>query len=194
MRTYLLFALLFIFLTVNAQPDYIPPKFSEWNGKSFPFREWITIDGDTLKQNNFANKVCFFNFFANGCAGCMLEIKYLNRLLKHYSESTDVCIIALYSGDKESYKRFYKSNEIITKASSNSTLQLVSSAVSVPLYDVIAIDPNHFKYKYNAWGIPANMIIDKLGIIRYCGQGFPGDKSDQEEIYYKYISEIEKLR
>ncbi len=167
--------------------------FTDWMGKSFPLEDVVTLNGDTLTQNYFIDKVCFFNFFAAGCPPCMQEIKYLNRLSAYYQDNKDVCILSFFSGSKEEYEKFYKSNEIKTKAGPNSSVQLNLSMVTVPQYPVIPVISGRFGFKYHAWGLPSNLIIDKQGIVRYCKVGFPRKSPDQEDLYSEYISEIDKL-
>jgi len=194
MQIAFLFALLTLNLIVSGQEDHKTIPFSEWKDKRLPIQDWVTIYGDTIKQSTLENKVCFFNFFNRGCPPCVQEVRYLNDLLKHYAEANDVVIIGFYSGTKENYLQYLKANKMETSASSNSSLKLNYSLVTVPKYMIVAMDPYIFQYKYNVWGIPSNLVMDKQGIVRYCSQGFHIDRSIQEKIYSSYGSEIDKLR
>lgn len=188
----LVFLFLNIFVRGQEVSEIVP--FSDWEGKSLPIQDWITMNGDTLNQSFFKGKVCFFSFFAAYCPPCMQEISYLNRLKKHYSVVTDFIIIGFYSGSKESYERYIETNKKETNASSSSQLKLKYSTSPIPEYLIVAIDPNIFKYKYNAWGVPKTLILDKQGIVRDWYNGFPMDRSVQENLYSEYIVEIDKLR
>ncbi len=192
MKAYFLFALLFISLVVNAQADFKPVPFLDWKDKRFPIEDWVTINGDTLKQSFFEGKICFFNFFEPGCPPCMQEIPYLNRLLKHYADSIDVSVIGFFVGTKHDYLDYFKSEKNLQKVSSNPALQL--SLIPIPKYTIVAIDPNLCKYKYNVCGFPSNLILDKNGIVRYIMPGFHVIPSMKEKYYFEYISEIDKLR
>lgn len=194
MRSFILFVLLFLSLGVFGQVDVKKIPFSEWEGKSFPVQDWVAINGDTISKSTFENKVCFINFFAAGCPPCVQEVSYLNSLKKHFSEIKDVIIIGFYSGTKEEYERYVESNKNETNVSSSSQLKLKYSTRPIPKYLIVAIDPSIFRYKYNAWGVPSNLILDKHGIVRYCGNGFPMDRAVQENLYSEYIEEIDKLR
>ena len=188
------FVLLFLNIIVHGQAAFETIPFSDWKDKSLPDHDWITLNGDTLNQSFFHGKVCFFNFFMAGCPPCMQEVKYLNKLFNHYSDSTNVCIVGIFSGDKDDFIKYYKFEESISKASSNSTLQLKYSRVSVPKYTILLIDFNHFKFKYHAWGVPSNLIIDKNGYVQFCKSGFPSEQLFQEKYYSEFVSEIDKLR
>lgn len=193
-KIFVLFVLLIFKLDVFSQADFKITPFSDWKDKRLPLQDWVTINGDTLKQSTFEKKVCFFNFFSNGCPPCMQEVRYLNNLLKHYSEVKDVIIVAFYSGTKESYEKYVKASSDETKASSSSRLNLKYSMTPIPKYLIIPLDPSMFKYKYNAWGVPSNLILDKDGIVRFCSIGFAMERSVQENLYSEYISNIDKLR
>lgn len=188
--------LVFLFLNISVRGQVVSEivPFSDWEGKSFPVQDWITMNGDTLSQSFFKGKVCFLNFFASGCPPCMQEVSYLNMLKTHYSEIKDVIIIGFYSGTKESYKRYIETNEQESRASSGSMLKLKYSMRPIPKYLIVAIDPSIFKYKYNAWGVPKTLILDKQGIVRDLYNGFPMEKSVQENLYSEFVVEIDKLR
>lgn len=194
MKIYCFYILFFLATIVHGQAAFEMIPFSDWQGKTLPDQDWVTLNGDTLNQNFFKGKVCFFNFFIAGCPSCMQEISHLNKLYKRYANSPDVCIVGIYGGDKKNYIKYYQLQEINSKASSNSNLQLTSSIVSVPKYTILLIDFNHFKFKYHAWRAPSNLIVDKKGIVQFCNDGFPITKQGQEQAYSEYISEIEKLR
>lgn len=194
MKTSVLFSLLLLNMVARGQTDFEITPFSDWQGKSFPIQDWATIDGDTLRQSTFANKVCFFNFFSNGCPPCMQEVGYLNSLMKHYSDAKDVIIIGFYSGTKESYEHYVKAVSYETKAGPGSQLNLKYSTTPVAKYVIVPVDPSIFKYKYNAWAVPSNLILDKQGIVRYCSRGFAMERSVQEKLYSEYLSEMDKLR
>lgn len=194
MKNSIFFVLLFLTIIVHGQAAFETIPFSNWKDKSFPVQDWVTLNGDTLNQRFLKGKVCFFNFFSNGCPPCMLEVGYLNGLKKHFTEIKDVIIIGFYSGTKESYERYVEAISNETKASSSSQLKLKYSKTPIPKYLIIPVDPSIFKYKYNVWGVPSNLILDKQGTVRYCSNGFPIDRSVQEYLYSEYISEIEKLR
>lgn len=194
MKISCLLVLLFLAMIVHGQAAFEKIPFADWKGKSLPDQEWLTLNGDTLNQSFFKGKVCFFNFFMAGCPPCMQEIRYLNKLYNHYSDSTDVCIVGVFSGDRDEFLKYYKFEESTYKASSNSTLKLKYSRVSIPKYTILLIDFNHFKFKYHAWGVPSNLIMDKNGIIQVCKSGFPMELSAQEKYYLEYISEIQELR
>lgn len=180
--------------TLYGQVSIKTIPFKDWDGKSFPLQDWGTLNGDTLKQDFFEGKVCFFNFFAAGCPPCMREIKYLNKLSNNYLENMDVCVVSFFCGSKDEFQKFYKSQEYTTKASPNSTLELNYSLVPVPKYTVIPIDSYLFRDRYHAWGVPSNLIINKQGIVKYCRSGFPMEKEAQENLYSEYLSIIDKLR
>jgi peroxiredoxin len=184
--------ILFNFHSYAQAPTEVIP-FTNWENKNFPTQDWITLDGDTLNQKYFIGKVCFFNFFDAGCPPCMKEIKYLNKLLKQYSDNDNFCLISFFRGSKEKYERFYKSNEIQSKASSGSALQLNSSLVTISDYKIVPTQEYQFQHKYHAWGVPSNLITNKKGIVSYCRVGFPMEKLSQEQIYADYIEKIDKL-
>lgn len=152
MKIYCLLVLLSLAMIIHGQAAFEKIPFADWKGKSLPDQEWLTLNGSTLNQSFFKGKVCFFNFFMAGCPPCMQEVRYLNKLYSHYSDSTDVCIVGIFSGEKDEFLKYYKFEESTSKASSNSTLQLKYSRVSVPKYTILLIDFNHFKFKYHAWG------------------------------------------
>lgn len=192
MRILFIGIILVISLLGNAQLGYKPIPFKDWENKKFPITDFITTNGDTLKQSFFEGKVCFLNFFLEGCVPCMRELKYLNRLSEKYSGDKDVCIVGIFIGSLESYKRYYKSKEIRNQASSNSTLQLTSSSVTIPMYPIALIDPYDALYKFNAGGGPLNVVVNKQGIVTKTWQGFAKYESDQENTYAEYISEVEE--
>jgi thiol-disulfide isomerase/thioredoxin len=159
MKILVLFILILFNLSIYGQALVSVVLFTDWKGKSFPMEDLITIDGDTIKKDFFVGKVCVINFFGPGCPPCMQEIEYLNKLTNNYLDNKNVCIISFFLGTKDSFQKYFKSKEFISKASSNSKLQLKFSIVTVPKYAIIPIDDNQFHFKYHAWGIPSNLII-----------------------------------
>ncbi len=111
--------------------------------KQAPLFETLSIDNKAIKFEDYRRKIVVLDFWFIGCPGCEIEKDALTRIAKKYA-GTDVVFISL-SKDNENRLRSY----LMTHP---------SNWICIPGASSIA-------EKYNVYGYPTHIIIDKEGRI-----------------------------
>lgn len=111
--------------------------------KQAPLFETLSIDNKAIRFEDYRRKIVVLDFWFIGCPGCEIEKDALTRIAKKYA-GTDVVFISL-SKDNENRLRSY----LMTHP---------SNWIIIPGASSIA-------EKYNVYGYPTHIIIDKEGRI-----------------------------
>jgi len=142
-----------------------------------------SINGDSISLNQFIGKVVFLNIFFRACGPCIVEVPSLNQLANEY-KSKDVVFIAISLTDsKKSVLHF------IERYNADATsITFIPASLQGELDD--GYDKNNtsnlyrnitkqfLQEKYFVPVAPANIIIDKQGIIKLSILGYA--KKSQE--------------
>ena len=139
----------------------------QWKDKSLPEGNFLQmIDGSVKSFSDYKGKLLVINFWYINCGPCIIEMPYLNDLVKKY-QNEDVQFLALSFDKVLDIKSFLQKTEFIYEHGS------ISRSL---MYDFTPVSPGHF-------------IVDKDGIIRDIIIGAP---RNTEIIFDKLVNLIEK--
>lgn len=120
-------------------------------GKAYPSRSYITIDGEKIDSNFLSNKIVMYNFYFDACDACRLEMKGLNQLYDRYSANNNVVFIAITPDNEEKAKLTQERYGLKFKIISLSGKEIAD-----------------LKGKTN---YPTNIIVDKSGKVAFKESG-----------------------
>ena len=139
----------------------------QWKDKPLPEGNFLQmIDGSTKSFADFKGKLLVINFWYINCGPCIIEMPYLNNLVREY-QNEDVQFLALSFDTVLDIKSFLETTEFIYEHGS------ISRSLK---YDFTPVSPGHF-------------IVDVDGIIRDIVIGAP---RNTEIIFDKLADLIEK--
>ena len=139
----------------------------QWKDKPLPEGNFLQmIDGSVKSFSDYKGKLLVINFWYINCGPCIIEMPYLNDLVKKY-QNEDVQFLALSFDTVLDIKSFLQKTEFIYEHGS------ISRSL---MYDFTPVSPGHF-------------IVDKDGIIRDIIIGAP---RNTEIIFDKLVNMIEK--
>ena len=139
----------------------------QWKDKPLPEGNFLQmIDGSTKSFADFKGKLLVINFWYINCGPCIIEMPYLNNLVREY-QNEDVQFLALSFDTVLDIKSFLETTEFIYEHGS------ISRSL---MYDFTPVSPGHF-------------IVDEDGIIRDIVIGAP---RNTEIIFDKLADLIEK--
>ncbi len=139
----------------------------QWKDKPLPEGNFLQmIDGSVKSFSDYKGKLLVINFWYINCGPCIIEMPYLNDLVKKY-QNEDVQFLALSFDTVPDIKSFLQKTEFIYEHGS------ISRSL---MYDFTPVSPGHF-------------IVDKDGIIRDIIIGAP---RNTEIIFDKLVNLIEK--
>jgi peroxiredoxin len=141
-------------------------------GTPFPVTEMHTLDGSSFNIKAYSNRIVVMNFWFVGCAPCIEEMPALNKLVKEFSNNTDVVFIAPSLSTKQQLEEFIKKREFNYKLTHNAS-------------DLLQKELNVISY-------PTQMIVDKKGIISFVETNQQGEKVTQ--ILSSKINELLKIQ
>jgi peroxiredoxin len=113
-----------------------------------------TLAGKTVRLSDFrGKKAVFINFWATWCAPCRLEMPTMEKAYQQYKEKRlEILAVSIDAGPKSAVKNFMEE------------LGLTFPAVLDPKMEVLHL------YRFSA--IPASVLVDKQGIIRFKELGY----------------------
>jgi thiol-disulfide isomerase/thioredoxin len=161
----------FVVLSCFAQNLTVPAK--KMIGKPFP--DFVISDSTTERsKSKLLGKVVFINFWFVHCVPCLLEMPHLNKLYDKYKADSNFVFISLTfenPGDIAKIRSIYDID-----------------------YDMFSISREECGRLHPALYYPANIIIDKMGIIQFyrTGSGH-SDKKISKIFDGEIIPAIEKL-
>ena len=128
-----------------------------------------TSQGPTLRLREQQGKVVLVNFWASWCGPCLQEMPHLNRLYERYAPAGFVLVGVNIDDDAK----------IGLDAASRFRIK----------FPVVLDTDKKVSSLYNMSGMPATIIIDKTGRVRFIHIGYqPG--SGVEETYERMIKEL----
>jgi peroxiredoxin len=113
-----------------------------------------TLTGKTVRLSDFrGKKAVLINFWATWCAPCRLEMPTMEKAYQKYkAKGLEILAVSIDAGSKSAVKNFMEE------------LGLTFPAVLDPKMEVLGL------YRFSA--IPASILIDKQGIIRFKELGY----------------------
>jgi len=132
-----------------------------------------TIYGKNISYEQLQGKITMIDIWEEGCAPCVAEFEFLNKLYLHYKNSTDFQLFTFTNGREEDVKEIVKAYNL--------------------MYDVACIGIKEcYRLNYNA-GFPTIIIIDKNGAVSfYSSNGFT-EKEEVAEYFEKLYNKIDDL-
>jgi len=113
-----------------------------------------TLGGKTVRLSDFrGKKAVFINFWATWCAPCRLEMPTMEKAYQKYKgKGLEILAVSVDAGSKNAVKNFMDE------------LRLTFPALLDPKMEVLGF------YRFSA--IPASILIDTQGIIRFRELGY----------------------
>jgi peroxiredoxin len=113
-----------------------------------------TLTGKTVRLSDFrAKKAVLINFWATWCAPCRLEMPTMEKAYQQYKgKRLEILAVSIDAGSKNAVKNFMDE------------LRLTFPALLDPKMEVLGL------YRFSA--IPASVLVDKQGIIRFKELGY----------------------
>lgn len=138
---------------------------------------FLDLKGDTVALSDFKGKVVFLNVFFRGCGPCINELPSLNALAKEYTAKEAVFIAVSLTDTKKSVERF------VSRYNADTTnIMFIPASIGGELdegYDTKKITAAYknitrkvLQEQYLVPVAPANIIIDKDGIVRLAILGY----------------------
>jgi len=140
------------------------------------------LKGNMVKLSDYKGKIVFLNFWATWCPPCKEEMPYMQELYEEYKDQ-DVAILAVNPASVELRK------DSLGEGDAEEAEKRVREFIEKEgfTFPILLDRKDEVWAVYMQWGIPANYIIDKEGIIRYLIPGAFISKDQMLEI-------IEKIR
>ena len=104
-KTYLAFALLFIFLFTIGWGMQHSSKGSVKIGKPAPEFELLTFNGEQVSLDTLQGKVILLNFWSSWCSPCELEAPELENAWQNLGNHEEVIFVGIAHADTESAAR-----------------------------------------------------------------------------------------
>ncbi|ALM09074.1 hypothetical protein SB49_15715 [Sediminicola sp. YIK13] len=139
-------------------PDAIAENLSEsLNEPAQQFELQDLLSSEKINNNSVINKVVVLDFFGTWCAPCireMQELKQIKSSLSNYENELEFIIVCTDTGGDTPHKAksFHKKREL-------------------PFRLAFDYQSKHHK-KFNFSGVPALIVIDKKGNIRFSHEGY----------------------
>ncbi len=135
------------FVTIDMQ---IPGSLNEYVNKKLPEITLTDIDGKEFSINTLNGKPTLINFWFINCAACIDEMPVLNKIYDNYKDQYNFVAITYESKERVNSflkKQPFKFHHIVNAKSLTDQLNLKS--------------------------YPANLILDKNGIVKFSENGIP---------------------
>jgi thiol-disulfide isomerase/thioredoxin len=162
-------------------------------GRSIKILKYETIEGNNIDSTYFAsNKLTFITLFTLGCAPCMQEVEYLNKL-QEYCKGKEIGVISFTPNSKESIVAFNADKGTPSKVTA--TQYIYYRAVPPIKYPVVSITYKQIKdlLQIDYLANPSSFIVDRKGTILFFHCGFPMLAAYKEKTYLKYKNAIDQL-
>ncbi len=139
----------------------LPAAFSIESGTKAPAFKGNTLDGGTIKLEDYRGKVVLLDFWASWCGPCRKEMPFLAELYKEF-EGHDFEILAVnIDKKKKNAEKFLKKLDVKIK------------------FPVIWDKKKEIPPLYGIKTMPTTVLIDKKGNVRYIHDGFSESLKNQ---------------
>ena len=142
-------------------------------GRKYMDFNTITIQGKSFSQEQLQGKVTMIDVWYQGCAPCVVEFEFFNKLYLNYSNNPTFQLFTFTFDTEEDAKEVAKKHNL--------------------LYDVACIDRKEcYRLNYNA-GFPTIIIIDQYGTVSFYDHGGHTDKEKVAEYFKKLEYKVDDL-
>ena len=145
-KTYLAFALLFVFLFMIGWGMQHSSMGSVKIGKPAPEFELLTFDGQQVSSDALQGKVILLNFWASWCGPCELEAPVIESAWQQFENDESMIFIGVAYGDTESAARNFAQEHQFTFPNGRDLGSKLSDA-------------------YHVRAVPETFLIDAQGTI-----------------------------
>ncbi|MEP0711840.1 redoxin domain-containing protein [Algoriphagus sp.] len=76
-------------------------------GSEFPEFEFIDLTGDSLKNDDFENKLIVLNTWFVGCTGCKQEEENLKMLTEEFKDRDDIIFLSFAMSSPQKIERYF---------------------------------------------------------------------------------------
>lgn len=76
----------------------------------FPEFDYVTINGDSIRSEDLADKIVIVNIWFVGCSGCKQEEPYLRKVTELYQNDEDIVFLGFCMTKPERIKRYLEKN------------------------------------------------------------------------------------
>ena len=130
-------------------------------------------DGNTYSLEQFKGKTIILDFWATWCGPCKRSFPAMRTAQNKYADDTTVKFLFIHTWERED------------NATTNAKKYVTDN--NLPFTVLMDLKDNDTKIntvadKYNVSSIPAKVVIDKNGIIRFMFNGFTDEEAAVEEI------------
>ncbi len=148
------------------------------------FKEWVGPEAGTLAE--LRGKVVLLDFWATWCGPCIATFPRLRSWHKKYGTGDFVLIgITQYYGQQDGKK--------MTPLQELDVLSEFKQKHKLP-YAIAITGSNEWSMKYGIRGIPATVLLDRGGVVRYIGIGSGSEEAaNLEEMIEKVLEEGKPL-
>lgn len=144
------------------------------------FKEWIGQEPVSLQE--LRGKVVLLDFWATWCGPCISTFPRLREWHKKYGSQDFVLIgVTQYYGQQDRKK--------MTALQELDFLSSFKQKYKLP-YPVAIVGPDEWRMKYGINAIPATVLLDRSGVVRYIGIGSGAEESSNlKEMIEKVLKE-----
>lgn len=176
----ILLALFFITFSISAKAD----DTTKQKTTQLPSVNVKRLDGTSVNIQEYAKtgKITVISFWATWCGPCISTFPRLRSWHKKYGDGDFVLIgVTQYYGQQ--------SGKPVTPLQELDVLSEFKQKHKLP-YAIAVVGPNEWNMKYGIRGIPATVLLDRNGVVRYIGIGSGAEEaSNLEEMIEKVLKE-----
>lgn len=130
-------------------------------GQDAPYIFSESAQGNLYNSQDFSDKVVLVHFWFLSCSGCLKESPVLNRLQDSLGDNEHFQLLAFANNNMEELKRFLKQD------SSYFGRKWATIKKHPKLkFPIIPDDGATIFESFKGWSYPANILVDKNGIVR----------------------------
>jgi peroxiredoxin len=107
----------------------------------FPEFDYVTINGDSIRSEDLADKIVIINIWFVGCTGCKQEEPYLRKVTQKYQDDDDIVFLGFCMTKPDRIEQYLEKNGEIGYENISLTRGEVKEKYGVVL------SPTHFLIK-----------------------------------------------